>query len=149
MVKKSYNFEEYIDNGVTKSNTIFEGDQDVRKKGKRNKIIITIIILSIFILASLSGAENGLKITKAEYGDKWAFIYDEAVLKCYKDDDIKSPVIELKGIPYGLTGFADNKYGQSDLNALKKYWIENAQPFKIGTYISVGVFSDDALKLCK
>ncbi len=147
--KKGYTFIEYIDNGMTKSNAIFEVDEAILKKEKKNKIIIIVSIVLIFILASLSSPDNELKITKSEYGDKWAFTYDEAVLKCYKDGDIKSPVIELNGIPYGLTGFADNKYGQSDLNALKKYWIENKQPYMEGTYISIGVFSDDALKLCK
>jgi RNA polymerase subunit RPABC4/transcription elongation factor Spt4 len=108
------------------------------------------ILLIIWMLVSLliKDTPNERKITKAEYGDKWAFTYEKAVLKCYKDGDIKSPIIELNGIPYGLTGFADNKYGQGDLNALNKYWLEDTSPYMKGTHISVGIFTDDALKLC-
>lgn len=85
-------------------------------------------------------------VTKTEYGDKWAFKQDKAVLKCYVDGDIKSPIVELDGIPYGLTGFADNKYGQSDINAINKYWLDN--PTYKGLKVDIGTFQKEALKLC-
>jgi len=147
--KNGYVFVEYIDDGMTKSTAIFEVDEAILKKEKLVKMVLTIVIVFFIALISFSSSGNEKKITKEEYGDKWAFTYDEAVLKCYKDGDIKSPVIELNGIPYGLTGFADNKYGQSDLNALNKYWLEDTRPYMKGTHISISIFSEDALKLCK
>lgn len=109
---------------------------------------IFIILWVIFSLFD-NNQQNERKITKAEYGDKWAFTHDEAVLKCYKDGDIKSPVIEINSIPYGLTGFAEHKYGQSDINALNKYLLKDTRPYMEGLHIDIGIFTDDALKLCK
>ena len=110
---------------------------------KGGKILMWIIIIVMFIFfANLFSEDesevNSKKITKTEYGNKWAFKQDEAILKCYTDGDIKSPVVELDGIPYGLTGFADNKYGQSDINAMNKHWLDN--PVYKGMKVDIGIF---------
>ncbi|MCK9332757.1 MAG: YebY family protein [Candidatus Cloacimonetes bacterium] len=105
-------------------------------------------IAAIFLL---SGCQNYAekKITEQEYGEKWAFTSAEASLRCYKDGDIKAPVVVLDGKSYGLTGFADAKYGQNDVNALNPYWKKDTRAGKEGLRVDLGTITNDANKLCE
>lgn len=99
-----------------------------------------------FIMSSVF-SDSEKTIYKKDYGDKWAFKSDSAILKCYKDGDIKSPVVIVDDIPYGLTGFADNKYGQSNLNAFKSVWLKDKN--NAGLMVSTGLFQKEATELCE
>jgi hypothetical protein len=155
MIKDNWIFDSYFDGGMTKtSKATFkrdikytDGKKDMSKGIK--VLIISASIVLLFILIGLSGGDSDNKqsktIHKAEYGTKWAITTDTATLKCYNDNGIKSPVIIVDGITYGLTGFADNKYGQSNLKAFHKVWLKDNNT---GANINLSSFTDDALKLC-
>ncbi len=107
---------------------------------------IGIFLVIGFIVSAIFDGESSKTIYKKDYCVKWAFTTDEAILKCYKDGDIVSPVIELDGKNFGLTGFADNKYGQSDINAINSYWLDHSE-YK-GMKQDLGIFTAEAKKLC-
>jgi CRISPR/Cas system-associated endoribonuclease Cas2 len=152
MIKDNWIFDSYFDGGMTKtSRATFKRDlkySDGKKdmtKGVKILLISSAIVL-FFIVIGISGDSTDTKIIhKAEYGTKWAITTDTATLKCYNDNGIKSPVIIVDGVTYGLTGFADNKYGQSDLKAFHKIWLKDNTT---GANINLSSFTDDALKLC-
>jgi hypothetical protein len=118
--------------------------QDTSKvaKGILGIIIIVIVLIVMFAPSSV----NDKKIYKKDYGDKWAFTSDEAVLVCHNDNDIKSPVVVINSKPYGLTGFADGQYGQSDINAINAVWLKDKTT---GLNVDLGTFTKEALKLCE
>jgi RNA polymerase subunit RPABC4/transcription elongation factor Spt4 len=105
--------------------------------------VILVVVISFFLS---DNTVNDKHIYKKDYGDKWAFTVDEATLVCYKDNDIKSPVIVLDGKAFGLTGFADNIHGQKNLNAINQYWLKDE---KLGINKDLGIFTKEALKLCE
>ncbi|WP_294964567.1 DUF2511 domain-containing protein [Sulfurimonas sp.] len=105
------------------------------------------IVLVIGFVLSLVFSDSKKTIHKEDYGDKWAFTSDSAILKCYEDGDIKSPVVIIDDVPYGLTGFADNKYGQSDLKAFNKVWLQDKN--NPGLMVNTGTFQKEATELCE
>jgi|GEM_PF-2082265 len=148
--KKGYEFKEYIDNGKNDSYVIFLVDKQILKKDNIKKYLgwgIAIIIFLFLVLPSDGTNKSNKKvITPQSLTKEWPFTVNEAVLKCYIDNGIKSPVVEINGTPYGLTGFADNLHGQSNINALNKFIRRN--PNIKGTRIDIGEVTKEALKLC-
>ncbi len=144
--KKGYNFIEYIDDGVTKSIAIFEVDDSILKKEKSKNLITIGIIIMIFAFF-IYPKDNSMEITPNSVKEAWPLTVEKATLKCYKDGDIVSPVVIVNGVSYGLTGFADNKYGQSNLDAFNKVWKPN--PEIKNAYISISEISNLAKSLCK
>lgn len=103
------------------------------------------------VVLALSGCNDYAqkKITAQEYGGKWAFTSNEATIKCYKDGDIKAPVVVINGVSYGLTGYADAKYGQNDVKALNEHWKKDTRVGREGLMIDLGAITNDANKLCE
>lgn len=155
MAKDNWMLDNYTDGGMTKASRAtfkrdvkYANDKKVISKGIKVLIVsVSVILFFIFIGINSDKVENKqVKIIhKAEYGKNWAITSDTATLKCYKDNDIKSPVIIVNGVTYGLTGFADKKYGQSDLKAFNKIWLKDKET---GANINLSSFTQDALKLC-
>ncbi len=119
---------------------------------KTRDVILGFVVISIVIAIFMSFGDddvsraNSKVINKQDYGEKWAFTTDTAILKCYNDDGIESPVIILDGKQFGLTGFADSMHGQNNINAINKYWLRNE---KLGINKDLGIFTEEALELCK
>ena len=100
-------------------------------------------IVTYMIMPDLPSSKE---INKSDYANKWAFTSDTVTLKCYKDNDINSPVVIVDGKKYGLTGFADNLHGQSDINAINAVWLKDKST---GANVDLGTFTKEALELCK
>lgn len=143
--KKGYEFVEYIDDGVTKSIAIFEVDDSILKKEKSKNLITIGIVVMIFAFL-IYPKDNSMEITPNSLKQEWPLTVEKATLKCYKDGDIISPIVIVNGSSYGLTGFADNKYGQSDTSAFTKVWKPN--PEIKGTYINISEITELAKSLC-
>ncbi len=109
---------------------------------------VLFVVATILLLVGCS-SNNEKTITAKEYGDKWSFTADTAVIKCYKDGDIKAPVVIINGKPYGLTGYADAKYGQNDVSALNEYLLKDNRPGREGMMIDIGTITSDANNLCE
>jgi hypothetical protein len=149
--KKGYNFVEYRDNGMAKSIAIFDVDESILKKEKPSKILLFFILifisLSLAIYAINSKGIPSLDVTPSSLEKKWPFTSNTATLKCYVDGDIESPVVIIEKKTYGLTGFADNKYGQSNINELNKVWLfENKAQ---GIRVNLSEVTSIARDLCK
>lgn len=86
-------------------------------------------------------------VTKAEYGDKWAFTFDDGLISC-----IKKGVFIADGrtlIKYPLTGLGMTymRNGMVPAQPLENVWLPN--PKNPGAKINVNPFIDEGLKLCK
>lgn len=108
---------------------------------------VSLILLALIALLSMGCGVNSKEVTKKEFGIQWPFTYDTATLTCYQDGDIKSPVVTVNGKRYGLTGFADNKYGASDINAINEVWVKRSDGS--GLMVDLGPITKAALELCK
>ena len=84
-------------------------------------------------------------IYKKDYGNKWAFTSDMAMLECFQDSTGKMPVVVVKGKAYGLTGYADNRHGQKNLEAFNEVWLMNAYNT---SHVDIGIFQAKAKELC-
>ena len=173
--KKGYVFIEYIDNGITKSIAIFEISEENLKKNKstlyKNISIFFVILIAIsfFINSDNNDGTNmveenkienkyaklleenseliGIRdITKSELGDKWPFKFDNAIISCYKDNIAIMPVVTVNKKSYGLTGWADTRYGQEDINSMNEIWLKD--PKKEGLYIDLSLITKKASELC-
>ncbi|PHM36180.1 hypothetical protein Xmau_04324 [Xenorhabdus mauleonii] len=91
---------------------------------------------------------NSVEISQESYGDKWAFNTNKVELQCYKGgafvEDLKTNTV------YGLTGLANTlktngKKDAQDING-SSFWKDNPVT---GTKVSLGQFTDEALKLCE
>jgi hypothetical protein len=100
----------------------------------------------IWIISAFLSSDNTKTIYKKDYGDKWAFTTDSVILKCFKDGDIESPVVNIDGNNYGLTGYADMHYGQDNLHAIDKFWLKSKK--YEGLQVDLSTFTKEALKLC-
>ncbi|WP_052502798.1 DUF2511 domain-containing protein [Halarcobacter anaerophilus] len=109
------------------------------------------LIAAIAVAVMLAGCSNysDKKVTQDEFGEKWAFTVEEATLGCYKDGDTKAPVVVIDGKSYGLTGYADAKYGQNNLNALDKFWKKDTRAGREGMKIDLSAVTREANKLCE
>lgn len=99
--------------------------------------------------ASTTAADQTEAIFGKDFGDKWAFTFDRAVLICDTGAAyISDPV---KDITYPLTGLAQTRIKSSGNTAgagnLDDVWKDDPQPD--GSKISLSPFIDRALKLCK
>jgi RNA polymerase subunit RPABC4/transcription elongation factor Spt4 len=112
------------------------------------KTFIGFVAIVAIISYFMSGDIQDKTIYKADYGDRWAFTTDEAKLACFVDEVGISPVIILDGKRFGLTGYADNKYGQGDLNAINKYLLKD-KSIRSGVYKDLGIFTREAKALCE
>lgn len=88
-------------------------------------------------------------IFQKDFGDKWAFTFDRAVLICDTGAAyISDPV---KNITYPLTGLAQTRIKSSGNTSgtgnLDDVWKDDQQPH--GSKINLSPFIDQALKLCK
>ncbi len=113
---------------------------------------LVLFILAVFTFLGCSNKTYKEKVvTKKEYKEKWPFTVDTAKIGCYKDDDISSPVVIIKDKVYGLTGFADNKYGQKDINALNEVWRYDERPAykSLKMRVNLGDIESAAKKLCE
>ena len=86
-------------------------------------------------------------VTKAEYGDEWAFTFDDGVISC-----IKGGVFIADGrtlVKYPLTGLSMTymRNGMIPAKPLEEVWLKN--PKNPGTKINVGPFIQEGLKLCE
>ncbi len=111
--------------------------------GKNFVIFFGIVAVLTYLLVDIPKTKE---IHKSQYGQAWAFTSDMATLKCYNDNDTKSPVIIIDGKSYGLTGFADNLHGQSDTDAFNAVWLDD--PTMQGMKVNVNIFTKEALQLC-
>lgn len=91
--------------------------------------------------------EHTEAIFEKDYGDKWAFTFDRAVLICDKQAAFISD--PMKGMIYPLTGLAQTRMKEMKEHAgnLDDVWKDDPAPY--GVKINVGPFIDRALKLCK
>jgi len=55
------------------------------------------VLTAIVIYMIMPDSPNSKDITKAEYGDKWAFTTDSATLLCYKDEVGVAPLVVIDG----------------------------------------------------
>lgn len=124
--------------------------------GASVSLIVFMLILSVGLPMTSSDAStsnqnhmsNSREITRQELGDKWPFTYDKAVITCYKEKDIKLPVVKVNGKNYGLTGFADNLYGTQDINAINEVWLKDEDKGQ-GIYLDLSSITNETLKLCQ
>ncbi|MEO1927580.1 MAG: DUF2511 domain-containing protein [Nautiliaceae bacterium] len=114
------------------------------------KILASLMVVAGLLFLGCSDSSNNVKertITKKELGIYWPFKNaDKAIIKCYKDGDIKAPVVVVNGKAYGLTGYADMHYGQNDLKAINKIWADD--PRIKGLKVDLGPITKKALELC-
>ena len=114
------------------------------------KILASLMVVAGLLFLGCSDSSNNVKertITKKELGIYWPFKNaDKAIIKCYKDGDIKAPVVVVNGKAYGLTGYADMHYGQDDLKAINKIWADD--PRIKGLKVDLGPITEKALELC-
>ena len=131
----------------------FKQTKNIKTKEKGIAIALFIVIAIIFLKPPepIEKKETATRyervVTKKEFKDKWPLTVDNAVIACIKDSVGKEPLVIINGEPYGLTGFADAKYGQNNIQALDKYLAKNPK-FK-DLHKGLGVITDEALKLCK
>lgn len=123
------------------------GQKNPGVNGKNIFIGFVVAVAIISFLLSGDGS-NEKTIYKKDYGEKWAFTTDEAKLICVKDDVANMPLIRIEGRNFGLTGYADNRLGQGDINALYKYWLKDEAMGK-GVYKDLDPFMKEAKALCE
>ena len=86
-------------------------------------------------------------VNKAEYGEKWAFAFDDGLISC-----IKGAIFIADGktlVKYPLTGLGISymRNGIVPAEPLEEVWLSN--PKRSGTKINVDPFIDEGLKLCE
>lgn len=101
--------------------------------GKNFVIFFGIVAVLTYLLVDIQKTKE---IHKSQYGQAWAFTSDMATLKCYNDNDTKSPVIIIDG----------KSYGQSDTDAFNAVWLDD--PTMQGMKVNVNIFTKEALQLC-
>lgn len=131
----------------------------MNKSSKKGINIFFVIVLIAIAFAYFSNSDNKNErlITKEEFGEKWAFTVDKAILKCI---DGQSIVIIVDEKIYGLNGVAKmwgEKLGYYDIDEI---WLENLELkeslMKSGVSekdatsgMNIGPFLDAGLKLCE
>ena len=96
----------------------------------------------VALLAVVSGCEEkGVKVTKAEYGEKWPFTVDEGYLDCLGNHEV---IFKVGRRQYALSGEAGatQKYLEVDL-----IWKED--PKMKGTKMLIAPIIERGEKLCK
>ena len=117
------------------------------KEYKILKVAMIAVVMMGITFIGCEGIPESKTIYKTDYEKgKWPFSYDEAILKCYKDDVGEAPLVVINGKSYGLTGYADNMYGAKDINAINEVWLKDESS---GLMIDLGPITDEAKTLCR
>lgn len=112
------------------------------------KIFISIIIVCICFIFNVSctkSEQKGIKVTAAEFGDKWPF---EKITEGYVKCEDMAVIFSTDGKNYSLNGIAKSKYNYpypSEEGILKKILIGPKDPNNKGL---VNANTDVLEKLC-
>ncbi|WP_108062669.1 DUF2511 domain-containing protein [Poseidonibacter lekithochrous] len=103
-----------------------------------------VIFVAVFVYMGMTSHNT---VNKDDFKGKWPFSVEEVILSCYMQDDVKLPIVTIKGDRYGLTAYANNLHGSfDDINAINKFWIDDIK--NKGLKVSLGDITNAALKLC-
>lgn len=113
-------------------------------------LCLTMALVACSGSSDKSKADSDVKVkyvTKAEYGEKWPFTFDDGLISC-----IKGGVFIADGktlVKYPLTGLSMTymRNGMVLARPLEEVWLPN--PKNPGAKINVNPFIDEGLKLCE
>jgi len=109
-------------------------------------MVITALFSAAFATSSYAADQTDV-IYEKNYGDKWAFTFDRAVIICDRQAAfITDPMTD---ITYPLNGLAKTRIKASGKTAgnLDDVWKDDPSPY--GVKIDLSPFIDKTLKLCE
>lgn len=116
------------------------------KKAFHYSIISSALLATTFVSSTFAADQTDV-IYEKNYGDKWAFTFDRAVIICDRQAAfITDPMTD---ITYPLNGLAKTRIKASGKTAgnLDDVWKDDPSPY--GVKIDLSPFIDKTLKLCE
>ena len=103
---------------------------------------LTLVVTALAIVL-LAACDDGVEVTKSEYGDNWPFKPDEGTVECLSDGSV---IFVVDGIQYGLNGFAKSR-GYRDLEPIWLHDMAFHEELAKGVAAAEQVTLDEAYKM--